>query len=84
MQEIGALNYSINVIPDPLAMGQCGNTSRLTLLYNTSYSVTVEFILCEQKMGMTVVDIIVNQPGESVIVTVHICLNEQLQDPHFY
>ena len=72
MQELsGATNYNINVIPAPLApaMDLSGNTSRLTLLYNTSYSVTVVSMLCGQKIGMTVVDIIIDQSGESVIVT---------------
>ena len=72
MQElIGATNYNINVTPAPLApaMDLSGNTSRLILLYNTSYSVTVVSILCGQKISMTVVDIIINQSGESVIIT---------------
>ena len=69
-KETGA-SYNISVIPSPLTLDPeketSGNTSQLTILYNISYDVMVLATLCGENMNVTVIDVVVNQPGESTI-----------------
>ena len=69
MQEAGA-SYSVSVNPNPLESELNGTTSGLTILYNTSYHVTIAATLCGNNMNRTAIDITVNRLGEfdSVII----------------
>ena len=63
IQEAG-VSYNVSVNPNPLESKLNGTTSRLTILYNTSYHVTIVAILCGNNMNMTAIDITVDQSGE--------------------
>ena len=63
MQEAG-VSYNVSVNPNPLESKLNGTTSRLMILYNTSYYVTIVATLCGNNMNMTAIDITVDQLGE--------------------
>ena len=74
-QEIG-VSYNVSVLPNPLEFRLIEkNTGHLTVLYNTSYRVTVVATLCGRNMNMTAIDVDVNYIGnlnqECIIITVH-------------
>ena len=55
-QESG-VSYNVSVIPNPLAFRFYGNTSQLTVPYNTTYSVTVVATLCGRSRNVVTTDI---------------------------
>ena len=63
IQGTGVL-YDINVVPNPLKSRVNGNTNHLTIVYNTTYTVTLIATLCGQNTDTTVINITVNQSGE--------------------
>ena len=76
-REEAGVSYSISAIPSPLRSRLSGNTSQLTILYNTSYSVVVSATLCGQNMNMTAIDIAVDYIGKTDVYTVD-CLSLSL------
>ena len=63
IQEIG-VSYNVDVNPNPQESKLNGNTSQLTVLYNTTYNVTVVATLCGQNTTTAAIDITVNQSGQ--------------------
>ena len=72
VQEVG-VSYNLSVVPYPLESKIISeNTSQLTVLYNTSYRVTVLAELCEQNIyrNMTAIDINVSYIGKTDVCNI--------------